>query len=254
MMPRLLEVFVLSESNANNIVRLLGWPKWAAEETIKHEPKNAFALAKIMDLNNLNPNGLGVKLEFSKYGPDERVARLKFSRENFGVKPNTGDNDIDYGADASHYVKTWRELLRDSPTLATKINSHQVKEFGQIEELFDQNIEKTAIGKRYNDPSKVVLDAGSGWKWVIIKTPEDATIEGTLVGHCGAGCTHSLRDPKGAPHVTATITKHEDGRMEVTDAAGRSGTKPWSSPKYRPYLEALDQAAGQGQVEGWEED
>lgn len=99
----------------------------------------------------------------------------------------------------------------------------------------------------YNHPSKVALDLGSGWRWVKIITPSDSAMEADLMRHCGIA-THSLRDPKGYPHVSAYVKKNEYGDWDVSDIGGKANGP--ASPKYRPYIEKFKEAVQAQKISG----
>lgn len=82
---------------------------------------------------------------------------------------------------------------------------------------------------------EVIISFEDGWRWVNLEV-DYCKPEAVAMGHCASdssGELHSLRDPKGYPHVTCTVT--DEG--EIVQMKGRNNSVP--TQKYHPYIVRL---------------
>lgn len=88
------------------------------------------------------------------------------------------------------------------------------------------------------DPSgDVVVECEDGYKWIVLKTPEQLNFEGNMMGHCigngnydkSGNAFYSLRDQNNAPHVTVEFNQNGNDYIQICGKANQSvGVEYWN--------------------------
>lgn len=138
-------------------------------------------------------------------------------------------------------VRAVKETKKWDDELAAKMNS------------VEGRLEGTEPYKKYPDK----------FQWVEVKSPEALKHEGDMMGHCVAGyCPwvetghtkiYSLRDPKGAAHVTIEVSPAAEGvpafeklSPDIEQIKGKQNRAP--APEYLPYVQDFVKSGKWGEV------
>lgn len=201
--PRLTEVFLITEVSAGNIIRMLGFPQWAAEELVRMDRKNAFAMAKVM------------KMIFAQWDMQDGAEKARSMQEVLTGKDNeflhsmwADEADDEFGP-GGNFNPYWK-LFKQFPEFTKEVSSNAITKTSQLYDTREKYEERER--ESLTDTPEKVLDMDDGWSWVMIGSGE-CGIEGKRMQHCGkaSGIMYSLRDPQGKPHVTMDVSPQPDG-------------------------------------------
>jgi hypothetical protein len=215
--PRLTEVFLITEVSAGNIIRILGVPKDIAELFVQIDRKAAFAMAKVTKLLYV-----GEGYTFQEKFPEGSEVTLKWIKDWISAPGSLGHDFL--------------RLFKKYPEFIKIVSSNSMNDYQQLMNTMSEFASKEYEG--VSDNAERILDMKDGWHWVKLK-PEECGLEGKRMQHCGdvRYDGYSLRDPQGKPHVTVDVNGNT-----IEQLKGKQNTEP--PLKYWQFIKELIEYLG----------
>lgn len=181
-------VFVVREANVTSLAQRLKVPIELAQHVNDKHRQNADALLQLFKLDREFASGMSdVELDMS---------------DKFDV---WYDSEHPLGGDIGSRIDSF---LKKNPAKKKELIDVASRDFSDVSSFLKKN---ESYGKQ-----RVVARLSDGYVLVEVD-PEDASVEGTKMQHCGMafGVMYSIRDSDNNPHVTIEIQRTLDGDKRV---------------------------------------
>lgn len=216
--PKLLEVFHLSEANVTSLSQMNKIPLWAAEEVNNFNREFADVITKLL----------------AKYHRPFWDGNGSQAEKNFPRQVPT--NFLNFFGPAIVVILSHSRSAKKAEVVAKLAKIFDPSHDDEVvnDELIKLSAEVVTI-----DPDKLrrraILKFPDGFFWVKLEKNE-CDIEGRDMQHCGKGWgdLYSLRDQNAKPHATMDVTRSTQGKPEAGQIRGKQNATP--DRKYWDYI------------------